>query len=161
MPSANDMQVGGSHYDSTNDYKHWDWVLDMRLGYLEGQVTKYVLRWRGKAGLQDLQKALHYNTKLMENWRRLARTVIPAPDVVRACTSRLAAGTNMLPEEIDICSVMAGWQTNLDLMDVHDMITHLMEQVDATDAPEPVLADPEPVPLEDSNKHADRYRGGE
>lgn len=61
---ANDRQVGGSHYRSA--YQHWDFVEECGLGYLEGCATKYVSRWRGKNGLEDLKKAAHYLEKLIE-----------------------------------------------------------------------------------------------
>jgi hypothetical protein len=62
---ANEMQVGGNHYNAP--YQHWDFVVDaLHNRYLEGQVTKYVTRWRKKNGIQDLQKACHYLKKLIE-----------------------------------------------------------------------------------------------
>lgn len=64
MSKANETQVGGSHY--RNEYQHWDLVVDLGLGYYEGQVTKYVTRHTKKNGLQDLQKASHFLDKLME-----------------------------------------------------------------------------------------------
>ena len=64
MQKANDMQVGGSHYAAA--YQHWDLVEDWGVGYLEGCATKYLTRWRKKNGVQDLEKALHYATKLLE-----------------------------------------------------------------------------------------------
>jgi len=63
MP-ANDNQVGGDHYKG--EIQHWDWAVSENLGYLEGCITKYVARWRKKNGLQDLEKAQHYLTKLIE-----------------------------------------------------------------------------------------------
>ena len=36
------------------------------LGYLQGNVTKYLWRWRDKGGVQDLQKAQWYLNKLVE-----------------------------------------------------------------------------------------------
>jgi len=62
-PSANDRQVGGKHYASA--YQHWDFVLDAKLGYFEGQITKYLSRHRKKNGLQDAEKALHFAEKLL------------------------------------------------------------------------------------------------
>ena len=62
--TANDMQIGGNHYKI--DYEHWDWCIDINLGYLEGNATKYISRWRKKGGVQDLNKALHYLTKALE-----------------------------------------------------------------------------------------------
>lgn len=61
---ANATQVGGSHY--RNDIQHWDFVAQYGLGYFEGQVTKYVTRWRKKNGVQDLRKAQHFLRKLIE-----------------------------------------------------------------------------------------------
>lgn len=61
---ANDMQVGGDHYRS--DLQHWDIVSAFNIPYLEGCASKYVSRWRKKNGLQDLEKALHFATKLKE-----------------------------------------------------------------------------------------------
>lgn len=69
MPSANERQVAGSHYNG-GKVQHWDYVqqaLDGR--YLEGNITKYVTRHRKKNGLQDLQKAEHYLDKLIEEFR--------------------------------------------------------------------------------------------
>jgi len=62
---ANDTQVGGLHYRT--GYQHWDFVIEhLENRYLEGQITKYVTRWRRKNGLQDLMKASHFLVKLIE-----------------------------------------------------------------------------------------------
>jgi hypothetical protein len=65
MATANERQHGGDHYKGT-DYEHWDWVNDVKLGYLVGNATKYVFRWRRKNGLEDLEKAIHYVEKCKE-----------------------------------------------------------------------------------------------
>lgn len=36
------------------------------LGYIEGNIIKYVCRYKLKNGLEDLKKAAHYLEKLME-----------------------------------------------------------------------------------------------
>ena len=61
----NNTQVGGSHYKDAK-YQHWDFAIDNRLGYIEGQITKYVTRWRKKNGIEDLEKAIHFLDKLQE-----------------------------------------------------------------------------------------------
>lgn len=63
--SANDRQVGGAHYGG-KAIQHWDYVVAQGLGYFEGQITKYVSRWRDKNGLEDLKKARHFLDKLIE-----------------------------------------------------------------------------------------------
>lgn len=64
MSSANERQEGGNHYRS--EIQHWDYVWKNDLGYFEGQITKYVTRWRKKNGLEDLLKAKHFLDKLIE-----------------------------------------------------------------------------------------------
>lgn len=65
MASANDRQEGGSHYKA-GSIQHWDLIAQNRVGYLEGNATKYLTRWRKKNGVEDLKKALHYVDKLSE-----------------------------------------------------------------------------------------------
>lgn len=62
--SANDRQVGGSHY--AGSYQHWDFVHDLNLDYWQACASKYVTRWRKKNGLEDLAKAPHYMEKRKE-----------------------------------------------------------------------------------------------
>lgn len=65
--SANDKQVGGKHYNkSKSGQQHWDIVNDFSLDYFQGQITKYVMRWRDKGGIQDLEKARHVLDKYIE-----------------------------------------------------------------------------------------------
>lgn len=63
--SANDRQVGGTHYKK-GSIQHWDLVHALGLHYLQGCATKYVTRWKEKNGAQDLEKALHYIDKIIE-----------------------------------------------------------------------------------------------
>src|SRR5262245_55519816 len=66
---ANDpgRQVGGKHYGGTK-WQHWDWVEWNGLGYQEGQISLYVLRWYKKDGLRALEKAIHHTEKLIEQY---------------------------------------------------------------------------------------------
>jgi hypothetical protein len=63
--SALNEQVGGSHYKDFRiqpaEYCHAN-----RLGLLEGNVVKYVTRYKQKGGKQDLQKAIHCLQLLIE-----------------------------------------------------------------------------------------------
>lgn len=52
-------QVGGSHY-SRLAIQPVDYMLANNLGYCEGNVVKYVSRWRNKGGVEDLEKAKQY-----------------------------------------------------------------------------------------------------
>lgn len=61
---ANQKQIGGTHYKTS--IEPWDAIVSWELGYLDGNVVKYVARWRRKGGLADLKKAQHYLEKLIE-----------------------------------------------------------------------------------------------
>lgn len=61
--SANN--TGPGHYKD-KPLQVWDCVIANNLGYLEGNVVKYVSRWRQKGGVEDLRKAKHYIEKLIE-----------------------------------------------------------------------------------------------
>lgn len=63
MLHPNDKQVAGNHYQGTK-YQHWDWIAECHISYLEGNATKYIVRHKNKAGLQDLEKAIHYVEKI-------------------------------------------------------------------------------------------------
>lgn len=62
---ANEIQVGGDHYKQKG-VQPWDYIIANNLGYLEGNVVKYVTRHKDKGGIQDLEKARHYLDKLIE-----------------------------------------------------------------------------------------------
>jgi hypothetical protein len=61
----NEEQVGGHHY-LEKKIQPWDYIVANRLGYLEGNIIKYVTRYKEKGGLEDLVKASHYLEKLIE-----------------------------------------------------------------------------------------------
>ena len=63
--TANDTQVNGTHYKN-KAIQPWDFIAGNGMGYLEGNVVKYVSRWKEKNGLDDLRKARHYLDKLIE-----------------------------------------------------------------------------------------------
>lgn len=63
--SANAVQVGGDHYRQ-HAVQPWDAIEAWGLGFLDGNVVKYIARWRLKGGRADLLKARHYLDKLIE-----------------------------------------------------------------------------------------------
>ena len=44
----------------------WDYVVSHGLGFLEGNIIKYVTRYKHKNGLEELKKAKEYLDKLIE-----------------------------------------------------------------------------------------------
>lgn len=63
--SALDTQEGGSHYKD-KAIQPVQYIHANGLGFCEGNVVKYVTRWRDKNGLADLRKAKHYIDLLIE-----------------------------------------------------------------------------------------------
>lgn len=63
--SADDYQVSGSHYQSLSP-QPWDVSVAWNLGFLEGNILKYLARYKVKGGIDDLRKARHYLDKLIE-----------------------------------------------------------------------------------------------
>ena len=63
--NALDKQVAGSHYKDL-PIQPVEYIYANALGYFEGNVIKYVSRWRKKNGVADLEKAKHYIDLLIE-----------------------------------------------------------------------------------------------
>ncbi len=57
--SALGTQVGGTHYKDMK-IQPVEFIHANGIGYFEGNVIKYVARWRAKGGIADLEKARHY-----------------------------------------------------------------------------------------------------
>ena len=56
--------INPNHYKQGN-IEVIDFILDQQLNYLEGNVIKYVSRYKYKNGLEDLKKAQWYLNKIM------------------------------------------------------------------------------------------------
>jgi hypothetical protein len=52
-------QVGGSHY-SRMKIQPTEYIIANEMGFCEGNVVKYVSRYKFKNGVEDLKKARHY-----------------------------------------------------------------------------------------------------
>lgn len=101
-------QEGGDHYQA--EYQHWDWVTDIGMGYLPGNATKYVARWRKKNGEQDLLKAITYVDKMLA-----VRKNYPGYQFnrfssykTRSCTNRFTEVNNFSEVERSIMEILSG-----------------------------------------------------
>lgn len=66
MSTANERQIGGDHYRKHGKLQHWDVVAHFGLDYFQAQILRYVMRWKDKGGVEDLEKARHYLDKYIE-----------------------------------------------------------------------------------------------
>ena len=62
---ASETQIGGSHY-SKMAIQPTEFIHKNNLSFIQGNVIKYVCRYKSKGGLQDLNKAKHYIDLLIE-----------------------------------------------------------------------------------------------
>jgi hypothetical protein len=58
-------QVGGSHYKKYK-IQPIDFIIKNNLDFCQGCVIKYVLRFKEKGGVSDLEKAKHYIELLID-----------------------------------------------------------------------------------------------
>lgn len=58
-------QVGGSHYKD-KAIQPIEYIHANKIGFCEGNVVKYITRWKEKNGVADLEKAKHYIELLIE-----------------------------------------------------------------------------------------------
>ncbi len=63
--SALEKQINGDHYKSLI-IQPVEYIHANNIPFLEGNVIKYVTRWRNKNGIADLEKAKHYIELLIE-----------------------------------------------------------------------------------------------
>ena len=53
------------HY-SNLPMEPWDFIQQNKLDFFEGNVVKYICRWKNKGGVTDLRKAITYIEKIIE-----------------------------------------------------------------------------------------------
>jgi hypothetical protein len=63
--SALDKQVGGSHYKDMT-IQPIEYIHKNGLGFCEGNIVKYITRWKTKNGIEDLKKVIHYAELLIQ-----------------------------------------------------------------------------------------------
>jgi hypothetical protein len=65
MTNPLNTQVGGGHYKDAF-IQPIEYIHINKLGFIEGNVVKYITRWKDKNGVEDLKKAKHYIELLIE-----------------------------------------------------------------------------------------------
>ena len=59
-------QIGGTHY-SDLAIEPIEFITANNLGFCEGNIVKYITRWKAKNGIEDLKKARWYIDFLIES----------------------------------------------------------------------------------------------
>ena len=119
-------QYGGTHYES--DYPHWDWVTDIGMGYLPGNATKYVARWRKKNGEADLRKAMTYVDKMLAVLKVKPGYQFnrPASYTTRVCTDRFVEVNGLVGAERSFMELLSGPCPEEMLVLAHDHLRSLI-----------------------------------
>ena len=60
-------QIGGDHYN-TKAIQPIDYILANKLNFCEGNVVKYITRYKDKNGIEDLKKAKQYIDFLIKEY---------------------------------------------------------------------------------------------
>jgi hypothetical protein len=60
------LQIGGDHYQM--GIQPIDYIEANNLSFIEGNIVKYVSRYKAKNGLEDLKKAKWYLDRLISNY---------------------------------------------------------------------------------------------
>ena len=63
--SALNTQIAGEHYKKFV-IQPIEFITINNLPFIEGNVIKYICRWKEKGGVDDLNKAIHYIELLKE-----------------------------------------------------------------------------------------------
>lgn len=64
-----DVQIGGNHYKDMA-IQPIEFTLKNNLNFCQGNIIKYVCRYKSKNGIQDLEKAKHYIDLLIAHERK-------------------------------------------------------------------------------------------
>jgi hypothetical protein len=134
--NANNKQIGGAHYQvkKAGAVQHWDYCDANDVPYLESACTKYVLRWREKNGLQDLEKALHYLEKRIES--QLAGVGAPRGgrmNFMEYLSFVTGAGLNDRPLELEIITHVMHWSNPEELEAAWLALEDLIESAEQED----------------------------
>lgn len=63
--SALDIQIGGSHYRNKG-LQPIELIVALNLNFIEGNIVKYITRYKEKNGVQDIMKCIHYSQLAIE-----------------------------------------------------------------------------------------------
>lgn len=72
LPTVLGTQIGGDHY-TRQKIQPIEYIWANGLGFSEGNIVKYVTRWKYKGGIKDLKKAHHHIALLIEEAERAER----------------------------------------------------------------------------------------
>ena len=97
--SALDEQVGGDHYKKLG-VQPVELIRDINANFFQGNVIKYITRYKDKNGIKDLEKARHY-LELMRELKPQTDTKLSKEYLLEA-VANYSTGNNLGDFERDI-----------------------------------------------------------
>ena len=97
--SALDEQVGGDHYKKL-DMQPIELIRDINANFFQGNVIKYITKYKDKNGIKDLEKAKHY-LELMKHLKPQTDTELHG-DYIMAAIVNYSTSNNLGNIETDI-----------------------------------------------------------
>ena len=97
--SALDKQVGGDHYRKLG-IQPIELIRDINANFFQGNVIKYITRYKDKNGIKDLEKAKHY-LELMRELKPQTDTKLSQEYLLEA-VNNYSTGNNLGDFERDI-----------------------------------------------------------
>lgn len=131
MTNANLYQLGGSHYKGS-DYEPWDFIVNCWLGFLEGNVVRYMARWDKKGDPDlDLRKARHYIEKLQECVYQVRQQRRPITWLLME-VQKFCNANNLDGDTRGVIFRITTWETPADLEIALDHIDFLLANLHGT-----------------------------
>ena len=97
--SALDEQIGGDHYKKLG-IQPVELISDINANFFQGNVIKYITRYKDKNGIKDLEKARHY-LELMRELKPQTDTKLSKEYLLEA-VANYSTGNNLGDFERDI-----------------------------------------------------------
>lgn len=120
--------TNNTHYNPTQGtVQLWDYLIAINAPFMEGNIAKYVLRWRKKNGVQDLEKALDYIDKKIDAIRFGApsfRETWPQQKLLK----QMLFDNEVPTAEAEIIEMILHWRTMYSLYEVQNRINELMKE---------------------------------
>ncbi len=130
--SANDTQVGGDHYRDS-EYQTWDFIWDMGLDYFQGNIIKYISRWKNKGGVKDLLKSEHYLEKYIEKGGgHKNREMVDKEDMVWIMHNQWAESNSFSDFERSF-TLYVSWGGRDDLIRAQAILQFYLHEVESND----------------------------
>lgn len=121
--SALNKQVGGNHYKRMA-IQPIEFIIKNGLSFCEGNIVKYICRYKYKNGLEDLKKILQY-CEIIREFKTVGR------GLYRICSSKFSKANNLSIEQGIVVSMISeplDISLNERLSNIESVVIKLMKE---------------------------------